>query len=368
MYQPFLTLLFLLAIIAQSCDSPSTNADRVKQTGKPLPPQLVSEEAKEEVYAEARLFVKANKFFDQIPTEAPHNDIVSNESMVKLGRMLYHDKRLSNDGTQSCNSCHNLQTAGVDNLPTSAGDLGKLGDRNSPTVFNAALHFKQFWDGRAEDVEEQAKGPILNPIEMNMASEEAVIERIAAIKEYVDLFESAFPEEKESLIYQNLANAIGAFERTLIFRSRFDEYLSSNVDALSVIEKKGMALFIEVGCQTCHNGPLLGGNSFREFGEQRGPYYEFTGSERMDIGRKEVTGKDGDRYKFKVSALRDVSETYPYFHDGSVENLEDAIAIMAKTQLNKDLESEDIKAIAAFLGSLKSIADDEKIKAPEIPI
>ncbi len=293
---------------------------------------------------------QARQLFGVLPDIAENPDNVITAEKVELGKKLYFDKRLSKDNTQSCNTCHNLNTFGVDNKPFSAGNDGSLGSRNSPTTLNAALHFAQFWDGREPDVEAQAGGPILNPVEMAMPSEQAVIERLSGIDEYVNLFSKAFPEEP-AITYDNLKKAIGAFERKLITPSRFDEYIAGDDSALSEKEKKGLQTFINAGCITCHSGSLLGGNSYQKFG-LFGNYWDYTKSEKIDNGRFDVTKKEADKYFFKTPSLRNVEKTAPYFHDGSVQELDEAIRIMAKAQLNKDLTDQEINEIIDFLKTL----------------
>ncbi len=215
--------------------------------------------------AENELLTTANTFFKVLPAMAENPENPITEIKVKLGKILYYDTRLSKKGNISCNSCHNLASFGVDNLPTSPGDDGVLGGRNSPTVLNSALQFVQFWDGREPDVEAQAGGPVLNPVEMAMPDEHAVIDRLSKIEMYQQLFKEAFPEEETSITYDNLKKAIGAFERTLMTPSRFDEYLAGKTDALNEQEQKGLKSFIEVGCTTCHIGENLGGTMYQKF-------------------------------------------------------------------------------------------------------
>lgn len=278
-------------------------------------------------------------FFQPISgtVDNPENQLTPDK--IKLGEMLFIDPRLSKSGFFSCNSCHNLTTGGVDNLPTSIGHGWKSGSRNAPTVFNAALHTTQFWDGRAKDVEEQAQGPVLNPGEM-ASSKELVLDRINTIPEYVSLFKKAFQGEKEPITYENVARAIAAFERTLITPSRFDRFLKGDANALSSDEKKGLDLVVTKGCIACHRGPAMGGNSFQKF-----DYGE-------DMGRYEVTKNETDKKVFKVSSWRNVALTYPYFHDGKVWSLDEAVRIMGEKQLNTKLSDEEVKYIVAFLNSL----------------
>ncbi|MDT8411708.1 MAG: cytochrome-c peroxidase [Vicingaceae bacterium] len=301
---------------------------------------------------------RAKTLFGELPeiVDNPENPIT--EEKVILGKQLYFDVRLSKDNKQSCNTCHNLNTFGVDNLPTSPGNDGKNGTRNSPTVLNAALHASQFWDGRNKDVEEQAGGPILNPIEMAMPSEEFVVERLSGIEEYKELFAKAFPEEEQPITYKNLQKAIGAFERKLITPSKFDDYIAGNDEALNEQEKRGLETFMTTGCITCHSGNALGGQLIQKFG-LFGNYWELTKSDRIDEGRFEVTQNEADKYFFKSPSLRNIEKTYPYFHDGSVTNLNEAVKIMAKLQLNKELTEEESNDIVAFLNTLTGDVPEE---------
>lgn len=305
----------------------------------------------ENIAESSELLQKAKTLFGELPDVAlnPENSIT--DEKVALGKTLYFDKRLSKDNTISCNSCHNLDTYGVDNLSFSPGNDGGLGGRNSPTVLNAALHISQFWDGRAKDVEEQAGGPILNPAEMAMPNENAVIDRLSKIEEYNNLFAKAFPNEKDPITYINIQKAIGAFERKLIVPSKFDDYLAGNENALNQQEKDGLETFTSVGCTACHSGNLLGGQLFQKFGLMSN-YWEHTKRKKIDEGKFEVTKNEADKYVFKTPSLRNIEKTYPYFHDGSVDRLEDAVNIMAKTQLNKELTQKETTDIVAFLKTL----------------
>lgn len=283
--------------------------------------------------------------FAPLPEVADSKENPITPQKVALGKRLYLDPQLSTNGKISCNSCHNLKTFGVDNEPTSPGHDGRRGGRNSPTSFNAALHATQFWDGRAANVEKQALGPILNPIEMGMPSEAAVIERLKKDKTYPTEFAAAFPGEKDPMTYANVGNAIGAFERTLITPSRFDEFLKGKDNALTPEEKKGAQLFVQTGCVACHNGATLGGAMFQKLGLVK-PY------PTKDMGRFEVTKNEADKLMFKVPSLRNVAKTGPYFHDGSVKTLNEAVSIMAEHQLGKKLTPEQVNEIVTFLGSL----------------
>ena len=269
-------------------------------------------------------------------------------ALVALGKKLFLDKRLSTNNSQSCNSCHNVEGkgGGVDNEPTSPGAFGKRGGRNSPTVLNAGLQLAQFWDGRAADLVAQAKGPILNPGEMAMPSETEVVKKIGAAKDYPPLFDQAFSGAGSKISYENIAQAIAAFERTLITRDRFDDFLKGSDKALSALELKGANLFLTTGCTTCHTGPLIGGGMYMKVGLVN-PY-----ENTSDLGRFEVTKDNDDKFKFKVPTLRNIALTAPYFHDGKIATLPEAVKKMAWLQLGKELKDDEIKAIVAFLGSL----------------
>lgn len=299
---------------------------------------------------QSELLTKAQTMFAVLPTSIENPENPQTPEKVALGKKLFYDTRLSKDGNNSCNSCHNMETYGVDNLPFSPGDNGGFGGRNSPTVLNAAFHFVQFWDGRAKDVEEQASGPIVNPAEMAMPSPEFLEKRMNSITEYKKEFATVFPESKKITV-TNIAKAIGAFERTLITPSRFDDYLAGDEAVLSNQEKDGLVSFIDAGCITCHAGAQLGGNMFQKFGVHK-PYWEATKSKKRDEGKFEVSKVESDKYFFKVPSLRNVEKTWPYFHDGSVEKLEDAIAIMADVQLNKKLTPKEVNDIVAFMKTL----------------
>ncbi len=274
------------------------------------------------------LVSRAASLFTPITAAPESSDNPITDAKVLLGKTLFYDVRLSKNNTQSCNTCHNLNTYGVDNLATSAGDLGKNGDRNSPTVLNAAYHTTQFWDARAKDVEEQAGGPILNPVEMNMPDEAFVEARLKSINGYQKLFADAFPGESNPIQYKNLQKAIGAFERTLITPTHFDKFLQGDSKALTDEEKKGLITFMDAGCTTCHNGTAIGGNMLQKFPLFGDEYLSLTGSKKDDKGVMEVSKNEKDKHMFKVPSLRNINKTAPYFHDGSVASLNQAIKIM----------------------------------------
>ncbi len=283
------------------------------------------------------------------------------EAKVALGRMLYYDARLSKGQDVSCNSCHELGKYGVDNQPVSDGHRGQKGTRNSPTVYNAAGHFVQFWDGRAPTIEEQAKGPILNPVEMAMPDQTRVLALLNSMPGYVQAFRKAFPGENDPVTYDNLSKAIGAFERKLVTVSRWDKYLGGNQKALSDAEKAGLNKFLDAGCQTCHSGVYLGGSMFQKLGLAK-PW-----ENTKDPGRFAVTKQDSDRMVFKVPTLRNIAKTAPYYHDGSVATLEEAVQQMADHQLARQLNREEVDSIVTFLKSLTGELPAEYIKKPELP-
>jgi cytochrome c peroxidase len=294
------------------------------------------------VYAEDNSWKNA---FAPLPENAATAEYPLTPERVALGKKLYFDTRLSINNKMSCNSCHKLETFGVDNEPTSPGHEGKRGGRNSPTVYNAALHVAQFWDGRAKDVEAQALGPILNPGEMGMPSEATVLERLSKDPKTVAEFAAAFPGEANPLTYANVGKAIGAFERTLLTPSRFDNYLKGDESALTPAEKAGGKLFVQTGCTACHMGATMGGQIYQKLGLVK----EYP---TKDMGRFEVTKSEADKKMFKVPSLRNVAKTAPYFHDGSVKTLNEAISQMGEYQLGKKLTKEEVESIALFLGSL----------------
>lgn len=299
--------------------------------------------------------------FKPLPAEAPSPDNELSEARINLGRMLYYETRISANGKMSCNTCHVLDKYGQDNLPFSPGHEGKLGGRSSPSTYNAALHVAQFWDGRAPSVEEQAKGPVLNPIEMGMPSADHVVKVLKSIPGYVEAFKAAFPGESEPVNYDNFGKAVGAFERKLVTPSRWDEYLKGKKDALTAAEQKGFETFAKAGCVTCHNGPAVGGAMYQKLGLIK------SWPELKDAGRFEATKQESDKHFFKVPSLRNITETGPYLHDGSVKSLEDMVKKMGEFQLGKALSDEEVASIVTFLKSLKGEIPKDYIAQPKLP-
>lgn len=313
--------------------------------------------------AEASVVVDRDRLtaFAPLPPVVEPTAYTMSDELTDLGRMLFYENRISISQELSCNSCHLLDNFGVDGEQFSLGHEGIPVGRNSPTVYNAALHIAQFWDGRSPDVEDQAKGPILAGGEMGMPNPEYVIFVLDSIPGYVEMFQSVFPDDPDPVNYDNVAQAIGAFERRLTTPDRFDAFLNGDDAALTDQEKAGLNLFLDVGCASCHNGPAMGGQTYARLGVMK----EYPGL--TDVGRFEVTGMEADRYSFKVPSLRNIAETGPYLHDGSVSSLSEMVRIMAEYQLGKDLTDAEVASIVAFLGALTGEIPTDYIAVPEFP-
>lgn len=280
------------------------------------------------------------------------------EAKIELGKMLWFDPRLSLSGKVSCNTCHDLSTNGADTKPLSIGYAGRKGTVNSPTVFNAEKQIAQFWDGRAKTLAEQATGPITNPLEMAMTPElaEGVIRSIPGYRPY---FEKAFGSKNPT--FSEIAEALAAFETTLTTpNAPFERYLKGDKNALTQQQIDGLKLFRRSGCIRCHSGNLLGGTSFQKVGSVR-PYV----TDNSSKGRKDVSGKPWDEMMFKVPTLLNVERTAPYFHDGAVKTLPDAVKKMADIQLDMNLSEKQVEEIVAFLESLNG--ELPKIEKPTLP-
>lgn len=304
---------------------------------------------------DAQLQQMAQMVFQPLPERVP-----AQQALVDLGRKLYFDGRLSSSGTISCNSCHALNSYGVDGKPTSTGFKGQLGSRNSPTVYHAFLHLSQFWDGRSPNVEDQAKGPILNPVEMAMPDAASVRATLRKVPEYRQGFAAAFGGLKDPVNLTNAAIAIGAFERGLIAPSRLDQFLRGDLKALTPPEKEGLKTFVQVGCASCHSGVAIGGNSYQKMG-LKNPY------PNKDTGRFQVTALEADRGSFKVPSLRNITETGPYFHQGQIATLAEAVTAMGHYQLDKELTPNQVASLLTFLTALKGQLPREYIAAPRLP-
>ena len=290
------------------------------------------------------------ELFAPLPSTVPAvRDNRITPEKIELGKALFFDPRLSASGVFSCNSCHNVGTGGDDNLETSIGHGWQKGPRNSPTVFNAVFNEAQFWDGRAEDLKAQAKGPIQAGVEMANTPENVVL-TLKSMPQYMAWFEGAFPGEADPVTFDNMARAIEAFEATLITPAPFDAYLNGDDQALTLDQKMGLSLFMEKGCVACHNGVNVGGHGYYPFGVIERPGADIL--PENDKGRFAVTQTADDEYVFRASPLRNIAVTAPYFHSGKVWDLEQAVGIMGSSQLGEELNDEEVRLITAFMHSL----------------
>lgn len=297
------------------------------------------------------LMKRAQALFKPVPDKPPalkDNPITAEK--VELGKMLYFEPRLSASWLISCNTCHNVGLGGVDLQETSIGHGWQKGPRNAPTVFNAVFNIAQFWDGRAADLKEQAKGPVQAAVEM-ANKPERVVETLNGIPQYVERFKAAFPGETDPVTFDNMARAIEAFEATLLTRDApFDRYLKGDAAALTEQENKGLAMYMDKGCAACHAGVNLGGEGYYPFGVIEKPGADLLPT--TDKGRFAVTRSATDQYVFRAPALRNVALTPPYFHTGKVWDLKQAVAIMGTSQLGVELTGEEAQSIVAFLNTL----------------
>ena len=318
------------------------------------------------------LLSKARELFKPLPANAATPDRPVSPERVALGQALFFENRISTDGRVSCAACHLPSFYGAEPLPRTVGNQGKVLPRNTPTVFNTALQFVQHYGGNRADVEEQALKALISPLAYGNADYAAAEKRLRAIPQYRALFEKAFPGEAEPVTAQNLSLAIGAYERTLLTPAPFDRYLSGQESALSPTAKRGLDKFIGLGCAGCHNGVLVGGQMYQKFGLTQ-DYWTLTGSQEIDLfkgrdkGRFHDTKSESDAYIFKVQQLRNVAKTPPYFHDGSVAQLGDAVRVMAKLQLGRDLTDADVSDIVAFLESLTGEPPAQFVNVPTLP-
>lgn len=328
-----------------------------------LPVLLASASAMAQAPQNDQLRETAKRLFTPIPQV---QEIVAQKKLsadqIELGKWLFFEPRLSTSNIITCNTCHSVGTGGADNIPTSIGHGWQAGPRNSPTVFNAVFNIAQFWDGRAKDLAEQAKGPVQASVEMN-ATPDHVEATLKSIPQYVDFFAKAFPGEKDPVNFDNMAKAIEAFESTLVTpNSRFDQYLAGK-DTMSDLEIKGLSLFINKGCVACHAGINIGGQGYFPFGVIKRPGAEVLPPD--DKGRFAVTATASDEYVFRAGPLRNIALTAPYFHSGEVWDLETAVAIMGTSQLGTELNPEEVKAITAWLRTLTG--DQPKVEYPTLP-
>jgi cytochrome c peroxidase len=315
-------------------------------------------------WAQSALMKQAQGLFKPIPEQPPaQKDNPASPSKVALGKMLYFEPRLSQSHSISCNSCHMVGMGGVDLQETSLGHRWQHGGRNAPTVYNAVFDVAQFWDGRAKDLEQQAGGPLVNPVEMD-TTEAHVVEQLKGIPGYAAVFARAFPGSSDPITFDNVRKAIAVFEATLITPDApFDRYLKGDENALDAEQKAGLALFINKGCAACHNGVNVGGGMYAPFGVVERP-----GADILppgDKGRFAVTRTASDEYVFRVPSLRNIVLTAPYFHTGKVWDLRQAIAIMGSSQLGATLSDSDVSRIEAFMGSLTG--EQPRVTLPILP-
>jgi cytochrome c peroxidase len=306
---------------------------------------------------------QAQAIFKPIPNNPPQNEKnpITAEK-VELGKMLYFDPRLSKSMLISCNTCHNLGLGGADFQETSIGHKWQKGGRNSPTVFNAIFNIAQFWDGRAPDLMEQAKGPVQASVEMNNSPEQ-VIKTLNSMQGYVSMFKKVFGDSPDPVTFDNMAKAIEAFESTLLTPdSPFDRFLAGDAQALTAREKQGLQLYMNKGCGGCHGGINMGGSGYFPFGVVEKPQEEITAG---DLGRFKFTGVKADLYVFKAPSLRNIALTAPYFHSGKIWSLKSAVALMGSAQLGIKLSDDDIDKIEGFLRTTTGI--QPKITYPELP-
>ncbi len=315
---------------------------------------------------------RARTFFKALPDSVHVDDYPHSKARVELGKSLFFETRVSSDGRLSCAACHNPSYHGADSLALSVGVHGVKLPRNAPTVFNTPLLIAQHYGGNRTSVEEQAMKALLSPLAYGNASYADVEAKLKTLG-YSKMFEQAFPNEVEPVSAENWAVAIGAFERTLLTPAPFDKYLKGDTRAISKEARLGMDKFISMGCVGCHSGVVVGGQSFQKFGITE-DYWLATGSKEMELlkgrdkGRYHDTKKDEDMYIFKVPQLRNVAMTPPYFHDGSVAKLDDAVRVMARLQLGQKISDADVALIVAFLESLSGSVPAQFATVPALPV
>jgi len=312
------------------------------------------------------LLSQAKSIFGALPHVMTSEKNPITPEKVKLGKILFYETRISVDGTVSCARCHPFGLYAADGLKKSIGNNCKVNPRNAPTILNAAGQISAHWIGNRTDVEDQAKQAVIGPPSFGMPSYDAVENKLKALKGYIELFKKAFPGEANPITVDNFAKSVGAFERTLVTPSRFDSFLNGDIAALNEQEKRGLKTYMGTGCIMCHFGPYLGGQTYQKSGIFE-PYWKYTKSEPIDEGRYVVTKNEGDKYVFKVPVHRNVAKTAPYFHDGSIDKLEDAVWIMGKIQLGKDLNKSQVEEIVTFLKSLTGEIPEDALKVPLLP-
>lgn len=321
---------------------------------------------------EKELLARAQGMFKPLPVDAGTTERPLTPERVELGKLLFFENRVSTDGHVSCAACHLPSYYGTDAMPQAMGNQGKVLPRNTPTVFNTALQFVQHYGGNRVDVEEQAVKALSSKLAYGNANLAEAEKRLRAITAYRPMFERAFPGDADPVTVGNWGLAIGAYERTLLTPAPFDRYLGGDQAALSAKAKQGLDKFMSFGCSGCHNGVTVGGQMYQKFGITQ-DYWNLTGSKEIELfkgrdkGRFQDTRNEADAFIFKVQQLRNVAVTPPYFHDGSVAELGDAVRIMAKLQLGRDLSGADVADLIAFLESLTGEVPAQFASVPNLP-
>ncbi len=321
---------------------------------------------------DGQLLERALGVFKPLPDTAHVDDYPHSATRVELGRQLFFETRVAKDGRTSCATCHNPSFYGTDALPQSMGLNGKTLPRNAHTVFNTALLVSQHYGGNRVSVEEQAQKALLSPLAYGNKSFEEAEAKLRALG-YEKLFDAAFPNEKDPVTAENWGTAIGAYERTLLTPAPFDSYLKGDTRAISAEAKIGLEKFMSYGCAACHSGSTVGGTMFQKFGLTE-DYWKATGSVEQpllkgrDMGKFHDTGKEEDKWIFKVPQLRNVAKTPPYFHDGSVATLDEAVRVMARLQLGRQLSDDDVRHLVAFLETLTGEVPKNFAQVPELPV
>ena len=315
---------------------------------------------------EEALLKQAKTIFGPLPQVMTFKKNPITPQKVQLGKILFYETRISVDGTVSCARCHPIGLYAADGLRKAVGNNCKINPRNAPTILNAAGQISAHWVGNRADVEDQARQSVIGPPSFGMPSYEAVENKLKEIRGYTDLFEKAFPGEANPITVDNFAKSVGAFERTLVTPSAFDAFVKGDRSALKALQKRGLKAFMEIGCMTCHSSAYFGGQMYEEFGVVE-PYWKYTKCDPIDEGRYAVTKSEADKYVFKVPVLRNVEKTAPYFHDGSVGKLENAVWIMAKIQLGKDLDKTQVEEVVTFLKCLTGKIPEDALRVPLLP-
>jgi cytochrome c peroxidase len=293
----------------------------------------------------------AKSYFSPLPHFDLNKVSESEKNKIELGKKLFYDTSLSGSGNVNCALCHSFNSYGTVNASVMPGDKGNISTRNPPTLLNSLLQYAFGWDAKYKTLEDQIGGMLLSKTEMGNADSISLIKKLISDKNYAELFDRAFPESKNSLSFLNVEIAVAYFIRSLITRSKFDNYLEGDLQALNTDEKLGIKSFVDNGCVPCHSTSIIGGSMPQKFA-LFGYYWDFTDSKNIDKGRYLITKKSQDEFVFKVSQLRNIAKTQPYFHDGSIQSLEEAVRIMGMSESNLSLEDKEVKNITAFLLSL----------------